>query len=138
MPKWMDAIEKMVAGTTPLPDFTRLVGIRFAEASPGRAVIEMDVDHRHTNPMGTLQGGILCLLADTVMGVAYGTNLEDGESLTMLEVKVNYLRAVKKARLRAEARVVKAGKTVGMVECDISDEENNLVARASSTCMTLR
>jgi uncharacterized protein (TIGR00369 family) len=138
MAKWMDAIERMVAGTTPLPEFTRLVGIRFTEASAGRGVVEMDVDDRHTNPMGTLQGGILCLLADTVMGLAYGTTLEDGESLTMLEVKVNYLKAVRKARLRAEARVVKTGKTVGMVECDITDEQGNLVARASSTCMTLR
>lgn len=138
MPKWMDEIGKMVAGTTPLPDFTRLVGIRFSDASPGRGVIEMDVDEHHTNPMGTLQGGILCLLADTVMGLAYGTTLEEGETLTMLEVKVNYLRAVRKAHLRAEARVVKTGKTVGMVECDITDEKNNLVARASSTCMTLR
>ena len=138
MPKWIGAIEKMVAGTTPLPEFTRLVGIRFTEASPGRGVIEMDVDERHANPRGTLQGGILCLLADTVMGMAYGTTLQDGESLTMLEVKVNYLRAVRKAHLRAEAKVIKAGKTVGMVECDITDEQDNLVVRASSTCMTLR
>jgi acyl-coenzyme A thioesterase PaaI-like protein len=34
--------------------------------------------------------------------------------------------------------VVKAGRTIGLMECDITDEGNTLVARASSTCMTLR
>jgi hypothetical protein len=34
--------------------------------------------------------------------------------------------------------MVRAGKVVGLVECDILDERQRLVARASSTCMTLR
>jgi acyl-coenzyme A thioesterase PaaI-like protein len=34
--------------------------------------------------------------------------------------------------------VVKRGRTVGLTECDIADEQGSLVARASSTCMTLR
>jgi hypothetical protein len=34
--------------------------------------------------------------------------------------------------------VIRAGKIVGLVECDILDERQRLVARASSTCMTLR
>jgi hypothetical protein len=40
--------------------------------------------------------------------------------------------------LRAEARVIRDGKIVGLIECDILDERRRLVARASSTCMTLR
>ena len=35
-------------------------------------------------------------------------------------------------------RVVKGGRTIGLVECDIVDEKQRLVARASSTVMTLR
>jgi len=42
------------------------------------------------------------------------------------------------AKLRATGRIIKRGKTLGFVECDITDEEQSLVARASSTCMTLR
>jgi uncharacterized protein (TIGR00369 family) len=56
----------------------------------------------------------------------------------MLEVKINYLKPVWTARLRAEGRLVKGGRVIGLVECDITDETGNLVARASSTCMTLR
>jgi uncharacterized protein (TIGR00369 family) len=88
--------------------------------------------------MGTLRGGVLCDLADAAMGVAYRSTLAEGETFTTIELKINFLQPVRKAKLRAEARMVRAGKVVGLVECDIFDEQRRLVARASSTCMTLR
>ena len=88
--------------------------------------------------MGTLHGGILCDIADAAMGIAYSANLEEGESFTTLELKINFLKPIWKARLLATGRVVKPGRTVGLVECEITDEKGNLVARATSTCMTLR
>jgi acyl-coenzyme A thioesterase PaaI-like protein len=42
------------------------------------------------------------------------------------------------ASLQAIGRVVQHGRTVGLVECDILDADEVLVARATSTCMTLR
>jgi acyl-coenzyme A thioesterase PaaI-like protein len=41
-------------------------------------------------------------------------------------------------KLVATGRLVKGGRTVGLVECDVTDACDQLVARASSTCMTLR
>jgi uncharacterized protein (TIGR00369 family) len=93
---------------------------------------------RYANPMGTLHGGVLCGLADAAMGAAYRSALTDGESLTTLEPKINFLRPLWRAKLRAEAAMVRAGKIVGHVECNIFDGRRRLVARASSTCMTLR
>jgi uncharacterized protein (TIGR00369 family) len=81
---------------------------------------------------------VLCDIADIAMGVAYSSNLDEGESFTTLELKINFLKPVWKARLLAVGRVVKQGRTVGMVECDITDDKGSLVARATSTCMTLR
>ena len=72
------------------------------------------------------------------MGIAYASNLNEGESFTTLELKINFLKPIWNARLRATGRVVKQGRTVGMVECDVIDEKGSLVARATSTCMTLR
>jgi uncharacterized protein (TIGR00369 family) len=72
------------------------------------------------------------------MGLAYRTTLAEHESFTTLELKINFLRPVWKAKLRAKARMVRAGKIVGLVECDVVDEQERLVARASSTCLTLR
>lgn len=120
------------------PPIAELIGMTFVSAGDGRAVIEMDATERHANPMGTLHGGVLCDLADLAMGAAYASTLAEGESFTTLELKINFLKPVWNAHLRAVGHVVRRGRTVGMVECDVTDEEGNLVARASSTCLTLR
>jgi uncharacterized protein (TIGR00369 family) len=89
-------------------------------------------------PWGTLHGGILCDLADAAMGFAYASTLAEGESFTTIELKINFLHPVWQTRLTATGHVVQCGGTVGLVECDIIDAQGGLVARASSTCMTLR
>jgi uncharacterized protein (TIGR00369 family) len=116
----------------------KLLGLRIVSIEPGQASVEFEATERHSNPMGTLHGGVLCDLADAAMGAAYRGTLAEGESFTTLELKINFLRPVWKATLRADARIVSAGKTVGMIECDIIDGKGRLVARASSTCLRLR
>jgi uncharacterized protein (TIGR00369 family) len=88
--------------------------------------------------MGTLHGGILCDVADAAMGVAYASTLGDGETFTTLELKINFLRPFRSGTLTAAARVVNSGRTIGLAECDVTDADGRLIARATSTCMTLR
>jgi uncharacterized protein (TIGR00369 family) len=88
--------------------------------------------------MGTLHGGVLCDIADAAMGIAYASTLGEGETFATLELKINFLKPVWTEKLRAVERIVKRGKTLGLVECDITDAQKSLVARASSTCLTLR
>jgi uncharacterized protein (TIGR00369 family) len=116
----------------------KLLGLTLITGGAGQAVIEFEADERYANPMGTLHGGVLCDIADAAMGAAYRGTLANEETFTTLELKINFLRPVWKAKLRAEARIVRAGKVVGLVECDVIDDEGRLVARASSTCLTLR
>ena len=122
----------------PAPPVSRLIGFVMKSIEPGHAIFEMEADERHHNPMGTRHGGVYCDLADAAMGYAYAATLAEGETFTTVELKLNFLRAVRQGRLTAEARVVKAGSTLGYVECDVKDNAGKLVARASSTCMKLR
>ncbi len=115
-----------------------VVGFHLIARDNGRAVVLFTPTARHFNPMGTLHGGILCDIAEAAMNAAYLTTLQDGESFTTLEMKINYLKPVWRSQLRAEGWVVKAGRTIGLTECDIYDDNGSLVARATSTCMTLR
>ena len=138
MSKMLNRCEAIARGDAPPPPIAQLIGFDLVSVKPGEAVMEFQATEAHANPMGTLQGGILCDIADAAMGIAYSANLEEGESFTTLELKINFLKPIWKARLLATGRVVKQGRTVGLVECDITDEKGNLVARATSTCMTLR
>ena len=119
----------------PLAEF---LGIKFISHSNGQASAEFTAASQHANPMGTLHGGILCDLADAAMGVAFATTLQLDESFTTLELKINFLRPMWRGHLTATGRVVQAGRSVGLTECDVVDEQGRLVARASSTRMTLR
>jgi uncharacterized protein (TIGR00369 family) len=87
--------------------------------------------------MGTLHGGVLCDIADSAMGFAFGSTLQPDESFTTLELKINFHRPVWEALLRAEAEVVTRGRTVGMAACKVTDEKGRLVASATSTCLVL-
>src|ERR1700730_16291192 len=129
---------KMLRGEQPPPPIGRLIGFVLKEIEPGRAVFQMEADERHHNPMRTLHGGVYCDLADAAMGYAYAATLTEGESFTTVELKINFLRAVRKATLTAEAKVVKAGSTLGYVECEVKDETGSLVARVASTCIKLK
>jgi uncharacterized protein (TIGR00369 family) len=137
MARLIERVEAMIRKEAPGAPVARLIGFDVVEVERGRAAFEMEAGPRHANPMGTLHGGILCDLADAAMGIAWASELEDGDSFTTLELKINFLKPVWNAKLRAEARVVKRGRTVGLVECDVFDEKKSLVARASSTCLTL-
>jgi uncharacterized protein (TIGR00369 family) len=116
----------------------KLIGFSLTEAGEGRAVVTLEAGPQHANPMGTLHGGILCDIADAAMGIAFTSTLDTTESFTTVELKINFFRPVWKAELRAEGKVVRRGKTVGYVECEITDENGRAVAKASSTCLVLR
>ena len=138
MPKLLDFAVRMMRGEVPHPPVAQLIGFKLTAVEPGKAVFELQADERHANPMGTLHGGIFCDIADAAMGMAYAATLEEGESFTTLELKINFLKPVRAEKLTAVANVVKRGRTIGLVECDVLDEKESLVARATSTCMTLR
>jgi uncharacterized protein (TIGR00369 family) len=138
MTKMLDHIERVLRGDASPPPIARLIGFDITSVTPGEAVIEFQATEAHANPMGTLHGGVLCDIADAAMGLAYAANLGEGESFTTLELKINFLKPIWKARLRAVARVIKQGRTTGLVECDVTDDKGSLVARATSTCLTLR
>jgi uncharacterized protein (TIGR00369 family) len=138
MPKMLDLAQMIHRGELPPPPIATLLGFTLTSIAPGQASIEFEASAQHANPMGTLHGGVLCDIADAAMGMAYASTLEEGETFTTLELKINFLKPIWHTRLQAIGQVVKHGRTVGLVECDITDPSGALVARAMSTCMTLR
>ena len=117
--------------------FASLLGFSVKSVELGQAIIEIEMKEHHANPSGTLHGGVFCSIADTAMGVAFATMLEEGETLTTIELKINYLKPLWKGKVQALGRVVKKGRTTGLVECDVLDENKQLLARASSTYMAI-
>ena len=108
----------------------RLIGFEAKDVADGRATVVLAAGPQHADPMGTLHGGLHCDIADAAMGMAFASTLAPEESFTTVELKINFFRPVWTAQLRAEGTVVQRGRTIGYVECTVSDEENRLVAKA--------
>lgn len=104
--------------------------------TPEGCEIDFQPRPEHQNPRGTLHGGILCDLADAAMGLSWAQRVGE-EPFTTVELKINFLKPVWDSRLHAVGRIVKPGRTIGLLSCDIFDQKRSLVAHATSTVMML-
>ena len=111
------------------------LGARISEAEPGRVVVELIAGPQHRHGGGVVQGGVVTQIADAAMGMSLATLQEDGMWNTTIELKINFLRPVVEGRLRAVGRVIDLRQTLLFSEADVLDDQDRLVARASSTCM---
>ena len=120
------------------PPIAELIGFEVVAIGEGRAIGSLQAGPQHANPMGTLHGGVLCDIADAAMGMAFASTLAPDESFTTIALSINFFRPVWQSRLKAEARVINRGKSVGYLECDVTDQDGKHIARANSTCFVLR
>jgi len=134
----LEELGQIMRGEAKLAPVAQLIGFRMTHIELGVSVVELDAAERHANPMGTLHGGIICDVADAALGTAMATTLEDDESFTTLDLNAKYFKPIWKAHLRAKARVTKRTRTLGLIECEVTDEKGSLVAKVFSTCMVLR
>ena len=133
-----EGFTKMMNAEYPTWSLGSLLGIELLSMGAGESRWVLDAGPEHANPMGTIHGGVLCDLGDAALSTAYMSTVNPDESFTTVDLTVNYLRPVWSGRLEATGRVVHKGRTIGLAECDITNEEGALVARLSGTCMTLQ
>jgi uncharacterized protein (TIGR00369 family) len=112
---------------------TSLLGFKLQSIALGRAVLHMDVQARHRQMQGVVHGGILAALVDTASAIAAYTAVPPGTKIATVELKINYLEAVARGRIKADARVLRAGRNFVVTECKIFDAEGLLAAKALLT-----
>ncbi len=134
----LDLIKAYQRGEVQGPAIARLLDMRVSEVEEGRVTMQMPVDERYGNMIGTLHGGVICDLADAAMGSAFATTCREGETYATVELKCNFLRPVWKSTLTAKAWVVSRGKTIGLSECEVTDDQNKLIAKLSCTLTVLQ
>lgn len=95
--------------------------------------VEFTVHDFMFNPQGSLHGGIIALAMDVSMG--HLLNRARGPGAT-LEMKVQYLRAVRTGRAVATGRMLRQGASVAFLESRLVDNDGELAAVATSTWKT--
>ncbi len=98
-----------------------------------RLLFEGRPEFTHSNGT-TVQGGIITAWLDCAMAWAVNARAQ-GAALASLDIQVRFISRVGPGPSYAEARVVKWGRTIAVLEADLLDAEGKLLARASSTGM---
>ncbi|HLW81839.1 MAG TPA: PaaI family thioesterase [Candidatus Acidoferrales bacterium] len=111
----------------------RQFGFRLEHAEQGRATLRMKVQPRHMQIHGVVHGGVLASLADTAGGLAIYLALPRGSRAATVEMKMNFLEPVQSGTVFAEARILRQGKYLAVVECDLRDDRNRMVAKSLMT-----
>jgi uncharacterized protein (TIGR00369 family) len=126
----------LVEGTLPLPPFAVLIGLEVVEAGGGRTVFALMPDEYLYNPVGVVQGGMLCSLFDAALAIAIQSTLPAGAGMTTLDLHTTFLRPVSGAtgRVRCIAEVLHLGRTVASAQARLVDAADRLLAHATTTC----
>ena len=111
----------------------RQFGFRLESAEQGRAVLRMKVQPRHMQIHGVVHGGVLASLADTAGGLALYLALPRGSRAATVEMKMNFLEPVQSGTVFAEARILRQGKYLAVVECDMKDDGGRMVGKSLMT-----
>lgn len=100
--------------------FMSLLGAELIEAAGGRAVIEVPYREDLTQQHGYFHGGVVSAIADTACGYAAYSTMPMDSSVLTVEFKINLMNPAAGDRLRAEANVHKAGRTLVVVGATVT------------------
>jgi uncharacterized protein (TIGR00369 family) len=110
------------------------LGIRFLETTPDRVVAELEIREEVSTLGGSIHGGTLMALADTVGAV--GT-LASGAKTATAESKTNFFAAARAGKVRAEATPLHKGKRTHVWQTRVTDEAGKLLSLTIQTQMIL-
>ena len=119
--KQLDAAHFNEIGKTKFPDF---LGIHLEEVEGPSLKASMEIKDFLFAPNGFVHAGSIITLADTLAGYASIANLpENAKSFTTIELKTNFLGAVREGTLVAETKPIHLGRTTHIWNVMVSSKE---------------
>jgi len=121
----------------------RWLDLDLETVEPGRAVFRVPFDEKFANAgSGTLHGGITATVIDTASGFALRSTMDepDDANLTTTDMNVRYVRPAR-SDIRVVAEVVRAGRSMGVTECEVTarhEGEQKVVATGGTTYRLFR
>jgi len=116
--------------------FVAKLGIRLVKLDSGACDTALDVEEWHLQQDGFVHAGVQATLADHTAGAAAATLLDPGLIVLTLEFKINLLRPARGHRLGCQARVLKPGSRIIVVESEVFCENHDtrrLVSKATAS-----
>ena len=134
-----EVLQAIVDGRFPQAPISEQLHYWLVEVGDGFAAFEGEPAADIMNPMGTVHGGWALTLIDSVTGCACYTTLPTGVGYTTVETKTNFSRPItlKSGRVRAEGRVIAAGRQIVTAEGRVTSADGKVLAHGTSTLLVL-
>jgi 1,4-dihydroxy-2-naphthoyl-CoA hydrolase len=118
--------------------FARTLGLSVVRDDPAHVVVRLDWDPGLCTSGGVLHGGVIMALADTAGGLCAFRNMApDAAGTTTIESKTNFLRAVSSGYIVAAARPLHVGRTLIVIESEVSDDQERLIGKVIQSQLVL-
>ncbi len=102
------------------------------EVEKGYCSISYKIRKEMTNPVGTIQGGVMAALIDDTMGLAFYTLFQQ-QMFTTTNLNVNFLFGAKEGEtVVVKAQVVRIGKKIANIECKVYNEKDDIITTSTS------
>lgn len=109
------------------------IGLELVYNPDGNPGVRLAKNEMLKQYFGTMHGGVIAALVDAAMAVAVHNVLGKEQGAATVELKVNFLQAVRDSDLFAFAKVAKKGKQLLTLITEVQDEEDNLIAMGLGT-----
>jgi uncharacterized protein (TIGR00369 family) len=129
--------ERLIQEKFEVNHFPRLLGFEIDLVEAGRAVLSVEVREELKQLQGVMHGGAIASLIDTAVAFAIVGASEPEARFTTVEMKINYLAAIRAGRVTAEARLIRDGRRIIVAECDVFDDKGHLAAKGLLTYIRL-
>ena len=130
-PQWCEWILPIINSSP----FFSFLGIKMNELRYGESFLELELKTNHLQSHGVVHGGVFATLIDATGTLAAVTQIEGLHSATTIEMKVNFLSSAKNGKIFAYGRCIKLGRTIGVSEASIKNENQKLIAHGLVTVM---
>ena len=129
-------VEMVMYGANLCP-FFKLLSMKLIQFDIGRSHLQIDLEEKHLQPFGVVHGGVFSTIIDAATFWAVYPEVDENSGMTSVDLKLNYLAPASKGKLIAEGRRIKLGKTLGLGEAEVRDENGRILAHGTSTLIIL-
>ena len=122
-------LSELIGGPVPFAEF---LGIQIVKNEPGVARLELALRPELLNSFHDAHGGVVMALADVALAVAAITQDGAARGAITVDLSVSFL-GPGQGTLSADARCLRAGKSLAFSEGEVRDAKGHLVAKALGT-----
>lgn len=114
-----------------------LLSMELRDFDIGTSLVEIQVQEKHLQPFKLVHGGVFSTIIDAAAFWAVYPEIDENLGMTSVDLKLNYLSSASSGKLIATGRRIKVGRTLGLGEAQVTDEQGKILAHGISTLMIL-